>query len=108
VVGRFIVGRADLFQRLFRRPGKNFASSGETGAMTGTIPGLFGIIPANDAFKMSANRRAQRHFSISITVSSHFFAVQLKNLPFVPAEGAERLAFGSRQASLVRDNMDNP
>ena len=46
----------ELFQRRFRRTGKNLAGGFEARAVARTVPGLVCCIPMNDAFQVRTNR----------------------------------------------------
>ena len=71
----------DFRERGFSGAGKDLAVRLETRTVTGAIPGFVRVIPAHDAFHMSADGGIQNQFAVLTAIGGDFVAIQFDDLP---------------------------
>src|SRR5438094_10403444 len=63
--------------------------------MTGTIPRLFGVVPAHDAFEMRADRRTERDLALFVPVGRDLLSLDPQDLSFVWLDRTQRGPLGA-------------
>src|SRR4051812_29900705 len=75
----FLRGR-QFFQRLFRRSRNDFAGGLEARAVAGAIPRALGVVPADDAFQVSADGRTECDLTLIIAIRGNFLPLEVEDL----------------------------
>ena len=94
-------------QARVRRAVDNFSERVEPGAVTGAIPGVFGVIPVHNATQMRAYCRALMQSTVSVAVGSDL----IEAMPDHPSRSRRKVAdlidvSGSGVISILRRHVE--
>src|SRR5262245_53445487 len=77
-----LIVELDLLERRFGRTTEDLAGRLEARAVARAIPGRLGLVPADEAAHVGADRRKRRHLAARISVRRHALFLEGEDLTF--------------------------